>query len=257
MGISADLYAPGRSWLHTLDPRVKLWGTFLGIIAGLATADPFPLLGGLVGLNALLLCCGVPFRRLRWIWGAITPIMVLILVLQPWFAPSGTAIFRLGPLHLTVGGITSGLTFAVRVALLAFIVATPLLSTRQDTLVHGMVKLGLPYTWGLTITLSLHYLPTAYEMFQNIRQAQEVRGWTSGRGNLFERARSYMPILVGVVISSLRLADQLALAMAARGLGAGPRTPLHEIKMRPADWGAAFAITAITAAFLAGRLAGR
>jgi energy-coupling factor transport system permease protein len=243
VSFSFDLYVPRSSPLHRADPRVKLWAALLGILACLSLENIPALLGVLGAVNALLLASGVPWNRVRWVWARMAPITALILILQPWFAPGGAEWWALGPLRLTEGGVHSALSFAVRANALAFVAALPLLTTSQSGLVRGLVRLGMPYTWGLTVSLALRYLPTTYALFTTIRQAQEARGHTVGRGQVVARARSFVPVLVAMIIASLRLSDQLSMAMTVRGLGNGPRTALHEIHMTRADWLAAAGVT--------------
>jgi len=98
-----------------------------------------------------------------------------------------------------------------------------------------LVRLGVPYTWGLTLSLTLRFLPALSDLFNKVREAQAARGWVA-EGGLFRRARDYLPVLVAVVIGTLRMGDQLTLALAARGLGTVQRrTVWRELEMRPAD----------------------
>ncbi len=256
MSLSFDLYVPRASRLHRLDPRVKLWAALLGIALCVGMQSIPALLVALAAVNAALLASEVPGDRVRWVWARMAPITALILVLQPWFSSGGAELWALGPLRLTTGGLLAALTFAARANALAFIAATPLLTTPPDALVRGLVKLGMPYTWGLTVSLTLRYLPTSYALFTTIRQAQEARGHMVGRGRLIAQARSFVPVLVATIIASLRLSDQLSMAMAVRGLGRGPRTVLYDIRMTRADWLAAAGVTASFIALIALRLSG-
>lgn len=256
MSLSFDLYVPRASWLHRADPRVKLWATLLGLVLCVGMQSAPALLAVLLAVNAVLLAARVPADRVRWVWARMAPITALILALQPWFAPGGQELWALGPLRLTEGGLLSAVTFAVRANALAFVAMLPLLTTPQDALVRGLVRLGMPYTWGLTVSLALRYLPTSYALFTTIRQAQEARGHTVGRGRLLERARSFVPALVATIIAALRLSDQLGMALAVRGLGRGPRTVLYDIRMTRGDWAAAVLVTAAFCALLALRFGG-
>jgi energy-coupling factor transport system permease protein len=115
-------------------------------------------------------------------------------------------------------------------------------------LVQGLVKLGLPYPWGLTVGLAIHYLPTTYGLFVTVSEAQQARGWIVGRGNLVQRARSYLPILVATIIAALRLSDYLGLALAARGLGyPARRTVLNDIRF---TWRDGLAVVLATIIFV-------
>jgi energy-coupling factor transport system permease protein len=131
---------------------------------------------------------------------------------------------------------------------LAFVAAVLLLTTATTDLVRGLVKLGLPYPMGLTVGLSIRYLPTTYGLYVMVREAQQARGWIAGQGGLLGRARSYLPILVATIIAALRLSDNLGLALAARGLGyPAQRTTLHDIHFSLTDWVAVVLVTAVFA----------
>ena len=233
-----DLYLPRDSWLHRLDPRAKLWAVLLAGTVGLMYRQIAVLACLLILAHLVLLSARIPLSRIRWLWRRLAPLLVMILILQPLFTPGpGPDLLSLGPLRLTVHGILEGISFALRAATLAFVASTLLLTTDPNELVQGLAKLGLPYSWGLTVGLALRYLPTTYGLYVTINEAQQARGWIVGKGNLIQRGRSYLPILVATIIAALRLSDGLALALAARGLDyPAQRTVLHDIRMKPADW---------------------
>lgn len=245
-----DLYQPGDSWLHRLDPRAKLWAVLLIGAAGLMFKQIALLLGLLILAHVALLLARVPVDRLRWMWARLAPLLVMILILQPFFAPGpGPDLVHLGPVRLTVAGLLDGISFALRAAALAFVAAVLLLTTDPTDLVRGLVKSGLPYPMGLTVGLSIRYLPTTYGLFVMVREAQQARGWIAGQGSLLTRARSYLPILVATIIAALRLSDNLGLALAARGLDyPAQRTTLHDIYLTLTDW---LVIVLATTAFAA------
>ena len=242
-----DFYLPGDSWLHRLDPRAKLWMVLLASIVGVMFRQIAVLLTLLILAHLAVLSARIPFDRLRWLWTRLTPLLVMILILQPFFAPGpGVDLVRLGPLRLTIFGILEGVSFALRAAALAFVAAALLVTTDPNQLVQGLVKLGLPYPWGLTVGLSIRYLPTTYGLFVTIREAQQARGWLVDQGGLVQRARSYLPILVATIIAALRLGDNLGLALAARGLGyPARRTTLRDDHFTPVDWLAVALVTVL------------
>ncbi len=256
MSVALDFYVHRESWLHRLDPRVKLWG----MLVGFATAFLLPslIVQGvlLLGLHLLLLGNGIPWRVLRGLWRQMALLIVLILVLQPFFAPSGDVLVAVGPLRLTVGGLVQAGLFATRTLAIAFCVGALLFTTDQRALVQAFVRLGLPYTWGLTFSLTLRFLPAIQQLFVTVREAQAARGWVA-EGNLFRRFREYLPVLVAVIIGTLRMSDRLTLALAARGMGAPAQTPdsvsvqrtvWRDLRMRSTDW---LVFTGITLGLLA------
>lgn len=240
-----DLYIPGSSWLHRLDPRVKLWGVFVGILVIFLFPDPLLQAGCLLVIHLLLLRAGIPWSSLRWLWQQIGVVLGVILILQPFFLPSGHLLIGFGPLQLTIGGLVSACVLALRVAGMAFITGALLFTTAQQALVRAFVRLGLPYTWGLTLSLTLRFLPAIQNLFVKVREAQAARGWVV-KGNFFQRARDYIPVVVAAIIGTIRLSDHLALALAARGFGsAGERTVWRDISMRPSDWLAFIILTVL------------
>lgn len=233
-----ELYLPRDSWLHRLDPRAKLWAALLAGVAALMYRQIGVLAALLVLSHLALLSARIPADRIRWLWLRLAPLLIMILILQPIFAPGpGPDLLRLGPLRITIEGILEGISFSLRAAALAFVAATLLLTTDPNQLVQGLVKLGLPYPWGLTVGLAIRYLPTTYGLFVTVGEAQQARGWIVGRGGFVQRTRSYLPILVATIIAALRLSDNLAMALAARGLGyPARRTVLHDIHLTRVDW---------------------
>ncbi len=150
-----DLYVARESWLHHLDPRTKLWAVLLACTVGLIYKHVFVLAGLLILAHLALVSARIPADRIRWLWTRLAPLLIMILILQPLFSPGpGPDLVRLGPVRLTVSGILEGVSFALRAAALAFLAATLLLTTDPTQLVRGLVKLGLPYPWGLTVGLA-------------------------------------------------------------------------------------------------------
>lgn len=251
MSLSTSVYVPRQSWLHNFDPRVKLWAALAGIVLCFLVAR-LPFLIALYLLTVLALrSSGIPWSRIRSILQALLPFTLLILLLQPWFFQSGAALAQIGPLRLTTDGLLGAALLAVRANVLALLALMPLLTTPEDRLILGMVKLGLPYRIGLTITLALRYLPSTSALFNMVRQAQEARGFSAGSGRWLAKARSFFPVLIAVIITSIRLSDQLTLSMAVRGLGSGPRSTWRDIQMQTADWLAVLAVAVIAGAIVA------
>jgi energy-coupling factor transport system permease protein len=165
------------------------------------------------------------------------PITLLIVLLWPIFYPQGDEVLlQVWRVRITTQGILQGLSTALRVDALAFAFLVLLFSTDQARLVRGLVKLGVPYEWGLTLAIALRYLPTLYGMYTTVSEAQQARGWVVGEGSFVRRVRSYLPILVAVIVTALRLADSLSMALAARGFQSGTRrTCLKELELGLVD----------------------
>ncbi len=221
MGGDYDLYMPGDSFLHRLDPRVKLLLVAEAIVLLFLFTHLLTAVIALVLAHALILSAGVPMRRVRGVWQLMLPLTLLIPALWWIFQPgSGPALMTLGPLRLTWDALLRGITVALRLDALAFVMFLWLFTTDQATMVRGMAALGLPYTWSLTLSLALRYLPTVAELYRQVVDAQRARGLDLDTGSLWRRLRAHQPILVAVIISALRTSQSLAWSLEARGLGA-------------------------------------
>jgi len=233
-----DLYVSRDSWLNRLDPRTKL--AFVGVSFALLLLGNHPALlaGNLVGVHILLWTARIPSGRIGWLWGRMWPLTLLILLLWPLFYPTGEPVlWAFWRIRITVPSVLQGVSAALRVDGLAFAVFVLLVGTDQARLVQGLVRLGMPFDWGLTLAIGLRYLPLLYGVYGTITDAQRARGWAAEEGSLVTRLRGYVPTLVALVIATLRLSDTLTLALAARGFQPGsPRTARHPLHLRPADW---------------------
>ncbi|MFQ5342932.1 MAG: energy-coupling factor transporter transmembrane component T family protein [Anaerolineae bacterium] len=248
-----DLYVPRRSWLHSLDPRTKLTFVVVASLLILSFQNLVFLLACLIAWHGIILSAHVPPGRLRWVWQRMLPLTLLIFVLWPLFDPQGQhVLLQIWRFRFTVESVLRGLTTALRVDALAFAFFVLLFSTDQASLVRGLVKLGLPYTWGLTLAIALRYIPTFQGIYVNVTEAQQARGWVVGQGSFVSRLRSYLPVLVAVIIIALRTTDHLAMALAARGLGAGPRrTTYRDVHFSRIDGLCLAGLVALTAFLLA------
>jgi energy-coupling factor transport system permease protein len=249
MTTAVGIYAPGDSWLYRLDPRTKLLFSLLGVVVCLLVPTPAVLIGVLATAHLVLIVGGLPIAHLARLWRGLAPLVLVILILQPLFASgSNTPIIQVGPLRVTQAGVMLGMLYALRVAAAAFVVLVPVLTTPTTTLVRGLEKLGLSYAWGMTVGLALRYLGTIGEMYSTISESQQARGWDISQGGMVKRARAAVPTVIALIIASLRLADTLALGMAARGFGLDrPRTWRQDIHMSRVDW---VAVAAMMAAFV-------
>lgn len=241
-----DLYTEADTFLHRMDPRVKIVAVILlSLVAFLLTNLAYLVI--LLGLILLLVYLSrATFSRTMFALKFVLRLMALIVVLWPLFDRSGTPVVAsLGPLKITEPSIWRGLTSAVRVGCLATVWYILMFTTSQRDLVRALVKFGLRFDYGLTLAISLRFFPTFLSTIESITDAQRARGMEIEKGNLLKRSRNYVTVLVPAIVSALRTADTLSLALQSRAYGARPdRTYLREIKMRPSDYVALSAIIA-------------
>jgi energy-coupling factor transport system permease protein len=226
MHMPDSFFLPGDSWLHQLDPRVKFVFAFMATAALLSAENGWVFLGCLALCHAMLLTARVPPARLLGAWRMMLPITLMILLLWPLFTPApGPVVGQVGPLTLTWESILGGVTAALRLNALAFAFLVWLFTTDQPSMVLGFRRLGLPYTWGVTLAITLRYIPTLYATWERVLDAQRARGLVTAHAHPLRAARAYLPALVPVLIQALRAAEILSRALEARAFNAPGRVP--------------------------------
>ena len=232
------LYQTRESWLHRLDPRVKFLFTLSTILLALLYQD-LAFMSVLFALQlALYLSAGLSFSRWRSALLPLLPVSALMLILRWVFYPSGPVWTTLGPIQLTFGGLAAGTAVALRILTLAESVVLWLATTSYQDLVRSLVSLGLPYSWGLSFSLALRFLPDFFDTYRSIEQAQQARGLDFTNASLLQQVKGRQPILIAMIISSLRKSEQMAIALEARALESPSiaRTTYRPLSMDRVDW---------------------
>ncbi len=236
MTVAYDVYVPGRSWLHTLDPRVKLLLSLDLTLLLFLWTSPLSIALTLIGLQVLLWRAGVPWTRLRWVWWVMLPLHLFVPLAWFLFQPVGSTFFEWGIIRLSWGGLWHGIWMVLRLDALAFAAFLWLFTTEPAQMLRTFVGLRMPYTFALMLALALRYLPTIAALYLQIQDAQAARGLALDTGPWFRRLQARLPILIAVIISTLRLAQSLGWALETRGLGAtSRRTVWRPLRMRPQD----------------------
>jgi len=244
-----DFYVAGRSRLHRLDPRVKLALVAAGSVVLFLWLNLPLLIGVVVGIHALLLVSGYPWAKLRAIWRAIALLLLLIVIIWPVFDKTGDLLVSLGPLNIHDDALLRGVANAARIAAINFIFILWIGTTDARELVRGFVRLGLPFRWGMALTIGLRFIPTFAGTFLTVSDAQQARGLVLS-GWWYRRVRAMLPIFIAALVSALRASEQLAMTLEARGFGASrTRTTLRDIAMTPFDW-LVLALTLVVAGVL-------
>ena len=241
--ITLGQYFPVDSAIHKLDPRTNILGT-LAYLVSLFCVDRFlglALCAAFIGI--VILISGVPFKYMT---KGLKPILFLLLftMVINMFATSGTVIWSWWKLKLTQEGIIRAVFMACRLMLLIFGASLLTLTTKPIALTDGLEKIlsplkvvGLPaHELAMMMTIALRFIPTLLEETDKIMKAQSSRGADFESGNLKERAKGLIPLLVPLFVSAFRIAPDLAMAMEARCYRGGDgRTRMNGMKFSKAD----------------------
>jgi energy-coupling factor transport system permease protein len=242
-----DLYSPADTFLHRLDPRVKILAVILLSLLAFLLSALLYLAILLAFILMLLALARASYSKATFALKYVTRFMLLIAVLWPLFDRTGTPVLvSLGPVEITEPAVWRGVTSAVRIGCLATVWYILMFTTSQRDLVLALVKMGLRFDYGLTIAISLRFFPTFILTIDSVTDAQKARGLEFGRGGLIARSKKYVSVLVPAVVSALRTADSLSLALQSRAYGARPdRTFLRQLRMRASDYVALVVVTAL------------
>lgn len=241
--ITLGQYYPGNSFIHRLDPRVKILATVFYIVALFVVADFIGFAVAFIELAVIIAVSRVP---LRFILRGLKPVFLILAFtfLINMFMVKGEPLVTLGFLTITREGLRTAVFMAVRLILLIIGASLLTLTTKPISLTDGMEALlspfkrfGLPaHELAMMMTIALRFIPTLLEETDKIMKAQQARGADFESGNLIRRAKALIPILVPLFISAFRIAQDLAMAMEARCYGGNiQRTRMNGMKLKSRD----------------------
>ena len=224
--LSFGQYYPAVSFVHKLDARVKLLAVIAYIVAVFMVGQ-FHFLGFLACFLFLVVATAfsrVPFLRVLKSIKAILFFIVFSAVLQLFFNTLGTPILTLGVIVITDIGLLNALFLILRISLIVLGASVLTLTTSPVEIADAIESLMYPLKWikfpvhefALVISIALRFIPTLLDETDRIIKAQKARGADFESGNLFKRAKALIPVLIPLLISSFRRADELADAMDSR-----------------------------------------
>ncbi len=236
--ITIGQYYPVDSVVHRLDPRTKLFGTMIYIISLFFANNIWCYAAATLFLAAAVKLSKVP---LKFIVRGLKAIVVLLLISISFnlFLTDGNVLFRVGFLKVTEEGLRLALFMGLRLMYLVIGSSIMTLTTTPNQLTDGLEKslgffnkLHVPvHEISMMMSIALRFIPILIEETDKIMKAQMARGADFESGNLIQKAKSMIPLLVPLFVSAFRRATDLAMAMEARcyrgGMGRTKMKPLH------------------------------
>ena len=243
--ITLGQYFPGNSLLHRFDPRSKILFTVLFIAA-------IFLCKGLVSygitLLILLMMIGISKVQPRVFLKGMKPVVFIVVctAILNLFYTSGTVLWSWGILKITEEGIWKAGFMVLRILmliactlLLTYTTSPILLTDGLEKLLRPLKKLNFPvHELSMMMSIALRFIPTLIQETDKIISAQKARGADFDSGNLIQKAKALIPILIPLFISSFRRAEELAIAMECRCYhGDEGRTSLRQLRYAGRDYG--------------------
>lgn len=239
--VNIGQYLPLDSTLHRLDARARILMYLLILMAATFTAQPAGLLFALLVVLILLSIGRIPLNfALRGLLPPL-PFLLILAVLQVFVSirpSSALPLFELGIFKIYASGLISAGMLLLRFCVLILALSLSSFTLSTSEMIHGLESLLTPFSrFGLPVhdlvmvlQVTIRFIPFLAIAAERIAKAQASRGaeWGVRRGNVFQRVRQIVPLIVPLFLTSLRRAETMALAMDARAYGSTPRrTSMH------------------------------
>ena len=236
--ITLGQYFPGDTVAHRLDPRTKLLLVIIYIV-GLFNAVGWASYAFVILITALSMAISKikPKSALK----GLKPLIIIIIL------TAVLNIFYTGGTPIIEGWIITWEGIARGTFMLTYTTSPIALTDGLEIMLNPLKKIKIPvHEMSMMMSMALRFIPTLIEETDKIMSAQKARGADFDSGNLFQRAKALLPILVPLFVSAFRRADELAVAMESRCYHGGEgRTRMKQLRMQGIDaWalllGAAF-----------------
>lgn len=242
--ISIGRFFPGESFIHKLDPRLKLYFIFLFIISIFFIKSFLIFIPVSLLLFLIIKVAKLPFlmvlKGLKGIFYVVLATVILNLLLTP-----GEIIFKFWIITITKEGLKLSLFMSIRImllvmgtSLLTFTTSPIVMTDALEYVMKPLEKVKFPaHSVAMMMTIALRFIPTILEEMDKIIKAQTARGADFESGTLVQRAKSLIPILVPLFVNALKRADELAIAMESRCYrGGNGRTRMNVLKYEKKDY---------------------
>ncbi|MFB0920700.1 MAG: energy-coupling factor transporter transmembrane component T [Oscillospiraceae bacterium] len=227
--LPTGMFIPGNSSLHQLDARIKLL-SLLALLAAVVNTHSLIGYGVLIAISAgIILLSGLPLKTVAGSAFRMYLFFILIFMMNACFFSTNGAWFSLWIIHPSSAGVLQGVNVVLRVffALLFCNVLTCVTSPMEvssalESLFSPLRLVRIPTDQiAMIISVAIAFIPVLFEEADMIRKAQTARGATFDSPKLTEKAAAVMPLTIPIFIGAFRRADELSLAMEARGYSSG------------------------------------
>ena len=237
-------YIPGNSLIHRLNPGVKMGCLFL-LMAGVISASGIT--GYALVIVALVLIIWISQLPLGAVFASMVRLkyfFIFIFLLNALFYGEGDPLWGWGIFTITLEGPLQGARVVFNVLCIMTLANVLTGTTPPMDMTAGLTSIMKPLKIfrlpvediAMIISVALRFIPSFLEEVDLIRKAQTARGAKFESKKLRDRASSFMPLVVPIFLSAFRRADELALAMEARGYrNARNRTRRARVRLKRID----------------------
>ena len=245
--ITFGQYYESKSVVHRLDPRVKILLMILLVVFIFISGNMVSLGISTLAVFLVAIISRVPLRLYLKNMKAILPVLIFTAIINVFYGDGGSVVLELWVIKITTEGLYRSVFMALRIFLLIFISSALTYTTTPNDLTDGIESLLSPlkliglknavHTLAMMMTIALRFIPTLIEEAEKIMNAQKARGADLESGGLIDRVKALIPILIPLLISSVRRAYELAEAMECRCYNGGEgKTRMKQMKMKSVDF---------------------
>lgn len=261
--ITLGQYYPADSVLHKLDPRVKLVTTITFLVALFLINSWVGYVVATIFLVAMIRLSKVPFKFMVRGLKAIIMILMITVVFNLFLTPGERVLVQVWKLKITDTGLRTAIFMAIRLIYLIVGSSIMTLTTTPNDLTDGLERLLGPlkklhvpvHEVAMMMSIALRFIPILLEETDKIMKAQIARGADFESGNIIQKAKNMVPLLVPLFISAFRRANDLAMAMEARCYHGGEgRTKMKPLAYARRDYVAYGVVAAFLAAIILVRI---
>ena len=242
--ITIGQYYSADSVIHSLDPRLKLFGVLLFIISLFTFGNIFSYCIATIILIVVITVSKIPFK---YVIRGLKPLLILLLftTVLNLFTTKGEVLIHIWKLSITKEGIFLAVHIFVRLMYLIIASSLLTLTTTPTRLTDAMEKVMRPlnkinvpvHEVAMMMSIALRFIPILVDETDKIMKAQSARCMDFEHGNVIKRLKNLVPLLIPLFISAIRRANDLALAMEARCYQGGEgRTKMRELKYVKTDY---------------------
>jgi len=259
--ITLGQYFVSNSLVHRLDARAKILLLIYVIVLIFVTQNVVSLLVVTLFSGLIMLLSGIPVKMYLKNIKVIIPIVIFTAILNIFYAKNGILLAEFWSIKIYSGGLLRALYMAVRVLLLILTSSVLTYTTTPNDLTDAIERLLKPlkyiglgnavHTMSMMMTIALRFIPTLIEETDKIMNAQKARGADIESGGLIQKVKALLPILIPLLISSVRRAYELAEAMECRCYNGGKgRTRMKQLHLELRDYLSFVVFTLVLAAVI-------
>ena len=242
--ITIGQYYPAESRIHRLDPRVKIVCTLVFLVSLFVQNNILGYVVATLFLGAVIRLSKVP---LKYILRGLKPIVILLMftvVMNLFLTRGGNTLVHFWIFTITENGLRTSVFMAARLiylvtgsSIMTFTTSPNGLTDGIEKLLHPLNRINVPvHEVAMIMSIALRFIPILLEETDKIMKAQQARGADFESGNIIQRAKAMVPILVPLFVSAFRRASDLAMAMEARCYHGGEgRTKMKPLKYKSRD----------------------